>query len=258
VKRVPAVLAIGGFDPSCGAGVVADARSIDAMGALPLAVTTALTVQSGTGVQSFSAVPARHVLAQIDRILADIRVDIVKIGQVPTAALATLLARRLARARLKIVLDPVLEASGGGGLASAGAARAIGSSLLPNVTLLTVNLAEAAVLTGRAVGNLAAMKRAAAELSERGAHAVLIKGGHLRGDPIDVLRIGERDVMLRGKRLQGSMHGTGCALASAAAARMACGDDIETAVRRGREHVRSLLKGAVRAGRGRLRSPGSY
>lgn len=258
MKRTPAVLAIGGFDPSCGAGIVADARSIEAMGAIPLAVATALTVQSGTGVRSYHAIPASRVLAQIDEILANIRVDVVKLGQLPTAAIVRALARRLGRAAVPVVLDPVLEASGGGRLASAGAARAIERWLVPNVTLLTVNLAEAAALTGRSVAGVAAMQRAAIELRARGARAVLVKGGHLRGEPVDVLGADDGIVMLRGTRLAGSMHGTGCALASAAAARLACGDDIERAVRQAREHVRRLLRSAIPAGRARLRSPGSY
>jgi hydroxymethylpyrimidine kinase/phosphomethylpyrimidine kinase len=253
-KRARFVLAIAGFDPSCGAGLVADARSIEAMGALPLAVATAITVQSGSGVRASKALPAAQVSAQLDELLRNLPVAAVKIGQVPNAAIARAIARRLAAARLPVVLDPVLVASGGGRLAAAGTMKAIVSYLVPLASLVTVNLAEASALTGGRVTNLAAMREAAAAIEAMGAGAVLVKGGHLRGDPVDVLRRDGRGRMLRGRRIAGSMHGTGCALASAAAARIACGDDVDVAVKRARDHVRSLIRGAVRAGKSRLRT----
>ncbi len=238
--------------------MVADVRSIEAMGAMPLAVVTAITVQSGSGVRSYSAVPRARVIAQLDELLRRLPVAAVKIGQVPTAAMATALARRLERAGLPVVLDPVLRASGGGSLAGRGVATAIARSLLPLSTLVTVNLAEASVFTGRQVTSISGMRRAALELGARGAAAVLVKGGHLDGDPVDLLVAGGAESRLRASRLPGSMHGTGCALASAAAARLACGDDLETAVRVAREHVRRLLRGAIKIGGGRLRMPASY
>jgi len=256
-RRAPTVVAIGGFDPSCGAGVVADARSIEAMGALPLAVVTAITVQSGSGVRSSSPLPPKRVLAQLDELIARLPVSAVKIGQVPTAALARALARRLEDAALPVVLDPVLRASGGGALVARGGIEAIAKWLLPVATLVTVNLAEASVFTGRRVTSVAGMRRAAAELAVRGAEAVLVKGGHLEGDPVDLLLAGGKEVLLRSRRLSHSMHGTGCALASAAAARLACGDDPEAAVRAARDHVRGLIRGSLAVGRARLRAPRS-
>ncbi|MFN2424927.1 MAG: hydroxymethylpyrimidine/phosphomethylpyrimidine kinase [Candidatus Binatia bacterium] len=257
-RRRPFVVAIGGFDPSCGAGVVADVRSIEAMGAMPAAVVTAITIQSGTGVRGYAPVPAARVLAQLDELLERLPVAAVKIGQVPSVAVARALARRLADTGLLVVLDPVLVASGGGSLAARGVAGAVLAGLVPLSALVTVNLAEAAVLCGRPVKSIAGMRDAAARIEERGARAVLVKGGHLRGDPVDVLREGGKDLLLRSRRIQGSMHGTGCALASAVAARLACGDDLDKAVRGARDHVRRLLRGAVKAGAGRLRAPSSY
>ncbi|MFN2377096.1 MAG: bifunctional hydroxymethylpyrimidine kinase/phosphomethylpyrimidine kinase [Candidatus Binatia bacterium] len=254
----PFVVAIAGFDPSCGAGVVADARSIEAMGAMPLAVVTATTVQAGRGVKSFRPVAPAHVLAQLDELLKRLPVAAVKIGQVPSAACARVLAGALRRAGLPLVLDPVLVATGGASLVGRGTAAAIANSLLPLATLVTVNLAEARVLAGLRVADLEGMKRAARVLVEMGAGAVLVKGGHLPGDPVDLLRCGGRDILLRSPRIPGSMHGTGCALASAVAARLACGDDLVPAVRAARAHVRRLLGAAVGSGRGRLRAPSSY
>jgi len=261
-KELPCVIAIGGFDPSCGAGVVADARSIEAMGAMPLAVATALTVQSGTGVRSSSAVRAALVVAQLDELVRHLPVRAIKIGQVPSAAVARALARSLSGAAFPLVLDPVLRATGGGDLASAAAVAAISRHLVPLATLLTVNLREASILTGRRVTSIASMERAAGDLAERGAEAVLVKGGHLKGDPVDVLLAGGNPIVFRSRRIAASMHGTGCALASAVAARLACGDELEIAVRRAREHVRRLLAASQKkwqkTGRSRLRAPEPY
>jgi hydroxymethylpyrimidine/phosphomethylpyrimidine kinase len=254
MKRAPFVVAIAGFDPSCGAGLVADARSIEAMGALPLAVATAITVQSGAGVRASKALAPDLVGRQLDELLANLPVAAVKIGQLPNAAVARAVAKRLASARLPVVLDPVMVASGGGLLASPGTVKAILASLVPLASLVTVNLAEAGVLTGRRVTSVTSMRDAAAALQARGAAAVLVKGGHLRGDPVDVLVHGGRETVWKARRIAGSMHGTGCALASAAAARIACGDEVEEAVKRARDHVRNLLRGAVRTGKTSLRT----
>jgi hydroxymethylpyrimidine kinase/phosphomethylpyrimidine kinase len=245
------VLAVGGLDPSGGAGIVADARSIAAMGALPLVVATALTVQAGRGVRDSTPVAPERVAAQIDELLHELPVAAVKIGQVPTATVARTIAARIAKLRVPVVLDPVLLASGGGVLAGDAARRAIAKHLFSLSTLVTVNLDEAEALTGRRVRDVTSMRAAADALRESGAHAVLVKGGHLHagsaggGYAVDVLASERRTIELRAKRLRGSMHGTGCALASAAAARLALGDDVETAVRAARAHVRALLRTAV-------------
>ncbi|MBI5503393.1 MAG: hydroxymethylpyrimidine/phosphomethylpyrimidine kinase [Deltaproteobacteria bacterium] len=252
---IPFVLAIGGFDPSCGAGVGADVRTFDCYGVAPLAVVTALTIQAGTGVKRVHATAAAVVEAQLAELLAHFAIAAVKIGQIPSAATARLLRRRLVELGAPVVLDPVLRASGGGRLASDAAEQAIARSLVPVATLLTVNLDEARVLAGRRVRSLHDMHEAAAMLAERGARAVLVKGGHMQGDPVDVLWHRGRVRELRGRRLTGSMHGTGCALASAAAAMLAGGATIEEAVVEARAHVRRLISGALVAGKARLRSP---
>lgn len=256
--RPPFVVTVAGFDPSCGAGVVADARSIEAMGAVPLAVVTSITIQAGRGVRASTPVAPARVLAQLDELLATLPVAAVKIGQVPTVAAARAIAGRLRSRTLPVVLDPVLAATGGGRLAGRGVPQVLCETLLPLATLLTVNLAEAGELTGRRVANVEAMQRAAAELAAHGPAAVLVKGGHLRGTPTDVLCMGGRVVLLRSRRIAATMHGTGCALAAAAAARLASGDDVEKAVRAARDHVRRLLRRTVRVGGVALRAPASY
>ncbi len=254
-SAAPFVLAIGGFDPSCGAGVGADLRTLDSYRVAPLAVVTALTVQAGLGVKRVHATSAAVVDAQLLELLAHFKIDAVKIGQVPSAVTARVLRGRLLQLGAPVVLDPVLRASGGGRLASKPAEAAIARFLVPAATLLTVNLDEARALTGRRVTSIGDMHVAAQALSARGASAVLVKGGHLGGDPVDVLWHRGRVREFRAKRLAGSMHGTGCALASAAAAMLARSATIEEAVVEARAHVRRLLRAALVVGKVRLRSP---
>lgn len=252
---LPFVLAIGGLDPCCGAGLGADVRTLEHYRTLPLVVATALTVQAGAGVKAVDATSAAGIDAQLVELLAHFPIAAVKIGQVPTAAAARLLGRRLKGVAAPLVLDPVLRASGGGRLAASGARESIAEVLLPLATLLTVNLDEAKALTGLRIADLDGMRRAAQALGARGAAAVLVKGGHLDGDPVDVLWQRGRLRDFRGRRLAGSMHGTGCALASAAAALLARGATVEEAVLEARAHVRALLRSAVTIGKVRLRAP---
>ena len=249
------MLAIGGFDPSCGAGVGADVRTLEMYSVAPLAVVTALTVQAGAGVRRVHAASAAVIGAQLDELLAHFPVAAVKIGQIPSAAAARAVEQRLRTLDAAIVIDPVLVASGGGRLASGTAERAIARLLVPAAALLTVNLDEARALTGRRVASIEDMTRAAEALASRGAAAVVVKGGHLDGDPVDVLWHRGRARVFRSRRLAGSMHGTGCAFASAAAAMLAAGATIDEAVIEARAHVRRLLRSAMAVGKVRLRSP---
>ncbi|HYC57713.1 MAG TPA: hydroxymethylpyrimidine/phosphomethylpyrimidine kinase [Candidatus Binatia bacterium] len=253
----PCVLAIGGMDPSCGAGILADVRTLDAFGVVPLAVTTAITVQAGKGVRAVHPVAAARVRAQLMELLGTFALAAVKVGQVPGPACARMLAEVLEHraGHAPLVLDPVLRASGGGRLASPAAARAIVRHLVPRAALVTVNLDEAEALTGLRVRTADAMSVAARAIAAHGAAAVVIKGGHLRGPPLDLLLHRGRERRLGGKRLRGSMHGTGCAFASAAAASLACGASMEEAVAAARDHVRALLAAAVDSRGVRLRPP---
>lgn len=249
------VLAIGGLDPSAGAGILADVRSIEAMGAMPLAIATSLTVQSGRGLRSYKPVSSRLLLAQIRELRASLPIAAVKIGQLPTKAMARALLRELETLDCPLVFDPVCRASGGGRLVARGEDAAIARFVFPLASLVTVNLDEAAALTGLRVTSITDMRRAAARLLELGPGAVLVKGGHLAGDPVDLLALPGKEKQLRSRRLAASMHGTGCALASAAAARLALGDEIPTAVEAARRHVRALLGSSVAEGTIRLRAP---
>jgi hydroxymethylpyrimidine/phosphomethylpyrimidine kinase len=230
---IPKLLSIAGSDPSGGAGVQADLKTFSALGCYGMAVVTALTAQNTTGVTRVFPIPPDMVAAQIDAIFSDIAVNAVKIGMLVEPAIAEAVAESLRRAGAKnIVLDPVMAATRGAALSEGDLPRAIIKRLLPLVDLVTPNLAEAAILTGTSVARdadeMAAQARA---LVERGARAALVKGGHLDGEPTDVLLADGALTLFSGRRIDTRhAHGTGCALASAIAANLAKGSALGEAV----------------------------
>ncbi len=252
---VAKLLSIAGSDPSGGAGVQADLKTFSALGCYGMAVVTALTAQNTTGVTRVFPIPADMVAAQIDAIFSDVAVDAVKIGMLAEPGIARAVAGSLRRAGAKnIVLDPVLAATRGAALSEGGLPRAIIEHLLPLVDLITPNLAEAAILTGtspaRDSDEMAAQARA---LVERGARAALVKGGHLGGEPTDVLFADGALTLLSGRRVDTShAHGTGCALASAIAANLAKGSELDEAVAKAKAWLEQALAAgeALRLGAG--------
>ncbi len=244
---IPKLLSIAGSDPSGGAGVQADLKTFSALGCYGMAVITALTAQNTTGVARVWPIPPDMVAAQIDAIFSDIAVNAVKIGMLAEPAIAEAVAESLRRAGAKnIVLDPVLAATRGAALSEGGLPSGIMKHLLPLVDLITPNLAEAAVLTGTTLAHdmdqMAAQARA---LVEQGARAALVKGGHLGGEPVDVLFANGAPRMFSGRRVDTRhAHGTGCALATAIAANLAKGSALGEAV----ADAKTWLEQALAAG----------
>lgn len=245
-RSAPRVLVVAGLDPSGGAGLVADLEALRAAGARGWAVAAALTAQGPRGSSGFEPVSERMLLAQIDALLAGReRPRAVKTGMIGSAALARALAERLGAAplaRVPLVVDPVLAASSGASLFHA-EGTSLGEALAPllaRARLATPNLPELAALTGEDVSTDDAAIRAARRLPAR---AVLVKGGHRRGDPIDLLVERGRVVRFEGRRRAGSARGTGCRLASSAAAFLAAGAPVEEAVRRAKRIVERYLDG---------------
>src|SRR5687768_7441729 len=196
--NVPVALTIAGSDPSGGAGLQGDLKTFHRHRVYGAAVITVVTVQNTRGVTAVETLPIELVLAQLDAVLDDLDVAAIKTGALGALPIAPL-AARLARSRAPLVIDPVLVASHGERL-TAGGLHAL-DALFAIATLVTPNLDEAEALTGSEVRSVGAMKRAARELAERGAKAVLVKGGHLDGDPIDVLFDRDGIVELPGERI---------------------------------------------------------
>jgi len=244
---VAKLLSIAGSDPSGGAGVQADLKTFSALRCYGMAAVTALTVQNTTGVTRVMGVPPDMVAAQIDAIFADIAVDAVKIGMLAEPAIARAVADSLRRANAKnIVLDPVLAATKGVAVSDDELPRAILEHLLPLADVITPNLAEAAILTGAALArDVADMAAQARALVESGARAALVKGGHLGGEPVDALFANGALTLFSGRRIDTRhAHGTGCALSSAIAAKLARGMALGEAV----AQAKTWLEQALAAG----------
>jgi hydroxymethylpyrimidine kinase/phosphomethylpyrimidine kinase len=247
------LLILAGSDPGAGAGLQQDLKTATLLGVYGLTVVTALTVQNSLGVQAVHPVAPEVVEAQLNAILTDFPVDAVKIGMVGTAANVRVIAQRLRdpAKRPLIVLDPVLAAGRGGALLEEEGIDLLKAELLPLATILTPNVPEASRLTGREIRTLAHLEEAAREVQALGPAWVLAKGGHLAGEPVDVLTDGKNAYYLTGTRLPAPHnHGSGCLLATALAANLALGLTMPEAVNQARELVRAALRHGLPLGQG--------
>lgn len=249
---MPRVLIIAGSDPSGGAGIQGDIKTVTALGGYAMAAITALTVQNTLGVSAVHPVEPGLIAAQARACLADIGADAVKLGMLGGAAAIKAVAELLAGFPGPVVLDPVMVAKGGARLLDPGAEEALVACLLPRATVVTPNAPELAALTGRAVGSAADALAAGRELAARGP-AVLVKGGHLPGDPVvDTLVLPDGDERrFTGARIDTShTHGTGCALASAMATGLGAGLDLMQAAARAHAFVAAAIAHAPGLGGG--------
>jgi hydroxymethylpyrimidine/phosphomethylpyrimidine kinase len=248
------VLIIAGSDSGGGAGIQADIKTVTMQGAFAATAITALTAQNTEGVFGVLPIPPDFIRQQIEVVLDDIGADAVKTGMLHDAAVietvAAVLAERLPETPL--VVDPVMAAKGGAPLIEPGAIDALRRLLVPRAAVLTPNLPEAEILVGHAIDSLAAMRDAAARLLDLGCRAVLLKGGHLPGEVVhDVLATAAGQRTWDSPRIASRhTHGTGCTLASAIAAGLAQGLQVEAAVERARDYVRRAIEGAPGLGRG--------
>ena len=240
----PAVLVVAGLDPSGGAGLLADAEAIRAAGARPLCCASSITVQTTRAVRGFHALAPELVAAQV-RALAEEEgpIGAVKLGMLGSAEVARVLAGLRDHPALRDaawVIDPVIRSSSGAWLVEGGAAAY--GPLLARATVLTPNLAEAAALLGTPEpASIGQMAEAGGTLRSLGPGAVLVKGGHLAGEPVDLLVTAEGARELRGSRRPGTRRGTGCRLASHLAGRLAAGADLAAAAAHAKAFVAAYL-----------------
>jgi hydroxymethylpyrimidine/phosphomethylpyrimidine kinase len=252
----PDMLICAGLDPSGGAGLIADVRVASLVGARPTGVVTALTIQNTQGVRSSHPLDADVVGAQIATLLSDIEVKAVKLGMLGAVDIAREIADGLHLTAAPVVWDPVAAPSLGDVTFDRGHFEEMLRELGPHLTLITPNLGELAMLTGRrreSLGDLPSLVEAARALAARTGAAVLAKGGHLDGpEAVDILVDGELVERLRGPRVAfgEQVHGTGCALSTAIAAHLARGASLVDACRAGKELVAALIAAPVRPGRG--------
>jgi hydroxymethylpyrimidine/phosphomethylpyrimidine kinase len=248
------VLIIAGSDSGGGAGIQADIKTVTMLDAYAATALTALTAQNTLGVVGVLPVPPDFIRLQIEVVLDDIGADAVKTGMLHDRAVIETVAAVLAtRAReVPLIVDPVMAAKGGARLIEHDAIAALKALLIPRAAVLTPNLPEAEHLAGTEIGDVAAMRRAGEELLRLGCRAVLMKGGHLAGDTLsDVLVTASAVRVWRSPRIDTRhTHGTGCTLASAIAAGLAQGLDIEPAIDRARRYVHQAIATAPGFGRG--------
>lgn len=240
----PVVLVIAGSDSGGGAGIQADLKAVTAMGAYAATAVTCLTAQNLDGVRSVQPAEPAQLADQIDAVCEGYRVEAVKTGMLYSAELIRVVLDALERHRLpRLVVDPVMVATSGARLLREDAVAAVRDELVPRAAVVTPNLAEAEVLTGRPVRNEAEMEVAARAIHGLGARWALVKGGHLEGDAADLLFDGERARWWSSPRVGSTTaeHGTGCALASAIAAGLARGHAVPDAV----EQAKRMLTAAL-------------
>jgi hydroxymethylpyrimidine/phosphomethylpyrimidine kinase len=257
----PRVLAIAGSDSGGGAGIQADLKTMLALGVHGMTVITAVTAQNSVGVQGYWELPVQAVRAQLDSVLGDIGAQAIKTGMLASAELVSTVCAALAGVAAPIVVDPVAVSKHGDSLISSGALEAIKAELLPLTTVVTPNLLEANLLTGMTITDETDMLEAAQRIAAYGPRWVLVKGGHLPGNPVDLLYRapelggaapdGGTVVRYPGRRIDSQhTHGTGCTLASAIASYLALGTDIPDAVESAKEYVTGAIEGGFPLGAG--------
>ncbi len=254
----PVVLTIAGFDPSSGAGITADIKTIAAHGCYGVSCITALTVQSTRGVRRVEGVDAKIVAETLQELVSDIAVEAVHIGMLGNERVVAAVADFLDQTGLPhVVLDPILKSSSGADLLDAAGTKLLIERLVPLAEVITPNLEEASVLTGMAVTNLDQMREAAARLHALGAANVVVTGGHLsKGEKaIDLLsfktdRGTEQEIFKADRQRSSSTHGTGCAFATALACHLAQGRGLPEAVLLSKVYVSAAIANAHPLGHG--------
>jgi len=256
----PVVLTIAGFDPSSGAGITADIKTIAAHECFGISCITALTIQSTRGVRRVEGVDPKIIAETLQELASDFAIEAVHIGMLGNERVVAVVADFLGqaftgKARLPhVVLDPILKSSSGADLLDAAGIRLLIERLVPVAELVTPNLDEASVLTGMAVTNLDQMRGAAARLHSLGAANVVITGGHLE-KAIDLLSFttaqgAQQEVFKADRQRSNSTHGTGCAFATALACHLANGRGLPEAVLLSKAYVSAAIANAHPLGHG--------
>ena len=260
---LPVVLTIAGFDPSSGAGITADIKTIAAHGCYGVSCITALTVQSTRGVRRVEGVDPKIIAETLQELVSDLAVEAIHIGMLGNEQVVVAVADFLGDfagafpeyARLPhVVLDPILKSSSGADLLDAAGTKLLRERLLPLAEVITPNLDEAGVLTGMVVTNLDQMHEAAARLHSLGAANVVVTGGHLE-KAIDFLsfktaRGTEQEIFKADRQRSNSTHGTGCAFATALACHLAQGRGLPEAVLLSKVYVSAAIANAHPLGKG--------
>ncbi len=255
------VLTIAGSDSCCGAGVQADLKVINALGAYGTCAITAITAQNSLGVSSVFNVPASFVGQQIDAVASDIGTDSLKTGMLVDEKVVEVVCSLFQKYCLKnLVIDPIITSHKGERLLSGEGVKKLVSDLIPLSCLVTPNIPEAEILTGRKIKNLSDAKDAASALINQGASNVLIKGGHAinqsndndtNGEIIDLFYDGKEFQYFREKRVNSdNVHGTGCMYSAAIATELAKGNDMISSITTAKKFITEIIIKSSMPGKG--------
>ncbi|MGZ5005002.1 MAG: bifunctional hydroxymethylpyrimidine kinase/phosphomethylpyrimidine kinase [Chthoniobacterales bacterium] len=242
-NEIPVALTIAGSDSSAGAGAQADLKTFHSLGVYGLTAITCVVAETPGKVGKIQGVDLDLVTAQIELLLEAFPVRAIKTGLLYSAEIASAVARILRHREIPIVIDPVMVATSGDLLLKKEAIAVYERELFPLAALVTPNLDEAATLLGRSINNLAAMRDAGLQLSERYGVPILLKGGHLGGDAaIDLLCHGNQVREFSAKFEPGvQTHGTGCTYSAAIAGGLAFGLTLPEAIARGKRFVTAAI-----------------
>lgn len=245
-------LTIAGSDSSGGAGIQADLKTFSALEVYGMSVITAVTAQNTCGVRAIADIPTDVIQAQIEAIYEDIPVDALKIGMLSRSEIISTVANTLKKVEAtNIVLDPVMVSKSGNHLLQKEAISSLTEQLFPLATVITPNLPEAEAVLKQTIETEADMKEACIELKKLGAANVLLKGGHLEGNPTDFLYDGETFHVFNQERIHtANTHGTGCTLSSAIAAYLAKGFSLVEAVAGAKTYITGAIKHSFKLGHG--------
>ena len=246
----PVALTMAGSDPSGGAGLQADLKTFHQHAVYGTAVVTLVTVQNTVSVSRVEVLSAGLVSQQIAAVLSDIPPKAAKTGALGSSEVVRAVAELAAEFKFPLIVDPVMIGKHGVRLISPEAEAALKSELLPHAFLATPNIPEAELLSGLEIRDEKDMLRAARRLCGSGCLAVLIKGGHLDGPPVDLLFDGEEMTRFEGTRVTSRhTHGTGCTLSAAITANLALGLGLKEAVGRAKRFVQAAIETAPALGR---------
>lgn len=250
----PNALTIAGSDSGGGAGIQADLKTFAAFGVFGTSAVTAVTAQNTQTVTSVQEIDVEVIAAQIDAVVSDIRIDVVKTGMLSSAAIVSLVAEKAKEHRFeKLVVDPVMIAASGARLLREDSVESIRNKLLPLATVVTPNIPEAEVLADIEISGIAEMEEASRRIHAMGPKYVILKGGHLEGvdHSDDLLFDGETFETFSAHRIKTtSNHGTGCTFASAIASGLAHSRDINRSVADAKAYVTAAMANAFPVGHG--------
>jgi hydroxymethylpyrimidine kinase/phosphomethylpyrimidine kinase len=250
--KVKTLLTIAGFDPSSGAGVTLDLKVFRTFGFYGAAAVTAITVQNSREAERIHPLCGRLLADQVRALSRDMTFAGIKVGMAATAENVKVIAGVLAaHAKIPRVIDPILRASSGIRLLEKPAVESFLRAVRGKATVLTPNMDEAGILSGRRVRDIKTMADAARAIYEQSRIPCLVKGGHLEGDAVNVLFDGRRTALFGKPRVRKDVHGTGCAFSAALLCHLALGQPLEKAAALAADFTYDAIREAARVGRGR-------